>query len=102
MTCGTCSDTGLAGDGYCACQAGETLRARIEASPEFAEFRRQRAEVDRMLARLEEPAPSLADFAVRNLESGDRWRAAGCPPGEITLGTPLGTRAGEPDDPRAN
>lgn len=52
-TCHHCRNTGVVGERYCSCEAAAELRDRIETSPEFAEFRRKRAEVDYMLNRLE-------------------------------------------------
>lgn len=51
--CPRCSNTGYLGDRFCSCPFAATLRDRIETAPEFAEFRRKRAEIDRMLAALE-------------------------------------------------
>ena len=53
-TCPRCSNTGRQGFWFCECPAGSALRDHIETAPEFAEFRRKRAEVDYMLKRLED------------------------------------------------
>lgn len=84
-----CNGTGLLGDRFCTCEAGYTLRVHIETSSQHAEFRRRRAQVDHMLARMEEnPLP-------RGVWSANGDHAP-------RLGTPLGTGSGVPDDPTCN
>lgn len=106
-TCSRCSNTGYLGDRFCSCPFAATLRDRIETAPEFAEFRRKRAEVDYTLKRIEEgspidvPADAPADVKGRiraynalvdNTDAAKHWRAQGCPPGEIL----------PPDNPEVN
>lgn len=79
--CPRCSNTGYLGDRFCSCPFAAILRDRIETAPEFAEFRRKRAEVDEGLRRLE-----------RNANAADHWRALGWLPGEIS----------PPDNPEVN
>lgn len=74
---------------------GKTRPAGTYPTPdELAEYDARRAEwlkkrSDAMAAwRAQVKAMALAQLsevarAIRNLDAGDRWRAAGCPPGEI-------------------
>jgi hypothetical protein len=84
-TCPRCHNTGADGERYCSCEAAAALRARIETAPEFAEFRRKRAEVDYMLARIEEsalhpiPVPASAPADVQERYRAYN-RALGCEP----------------------